>query len=145
MGLPLLAQRHSWIALVVRESSQQSCIWVFQALDTSHIGNKILAAVALDLAPFLIWQIFYSVYLDHLLYEKITSWTLSTTGRALTPSPYSLRNWKGRLTGFDKKFLSRTINIRIKGNITMLILRLKNVVIPVFRQESCLLLTSTGY
>ena len=64
-GLTVLAQRYSWIALIIHKGGQELCHRVFKALYAPHITDKVFAAIALYLPPFLIRQVFYSVYCNH--------------------------------------------------------------------------------
>lgn len=64
-GLSILRQRHSWIALVVRERCQEPCFWMLEALDASHVADKVLAIVAYDFLPQLIGKVHNRVYRYH--------------------------------------------------------------------------------
>ena len=138
MGLPILTQSHSWIALVIHKRGQQTRGWIFKALDASHIADKILSHIAVYGPPFLIWQIGYSVNGNHHLYTIInrthiyvreavlslrsvrgaySKWNKGPNGAILCPAHYSLRNRTARLTKFDKTFLIHPFNTNYKYGV----------------------------
>ena len=52
--LAVPAKAHPVIAFIIRESRQEPRCGVFQTLDASQVGDKILAAVALYGPPFFV-------------------------------------------------------------------------------------------
>ena len=55
MRFAALTEANTLIPLVIDKGLQYACRCMFEALDPAHIADKILAAVALHLSPFLTW------------------------------------------------------------------------------------------
>lgn len=64
-SLSVLTQAHPQIAFIVSKCGQEASVCVFEALDSSHIADKILPLVALDRSPFLIREVFNIVDGSH--------------------------------------------------------------------------------
>lgn len=70
-GLSVLTQCHSWIALVIYKRGQQSRFVILEALDAPHVTDKVFAAEAFNLFPFLIGKISYLIYCNHSLHKSL--------------------------------------------------------------------------
>ena len=63
--LTIAAEADTQITLIVCERCQEPRICVFQRFDASMVTYKILASIALYRTPFLVREIWYSVYGNH--------------------------------------------------------------------------------
>ena len=64
-ALTIAAEADTQIPFVVCERGQEPRIGVFEAFHAPHIADKVFSLIALNRAPFLVREIWYSVYGNH--------------------------------------------------------------------------------